>query len=117
MTRTHNLNAVRDARVLTATSVSSQDEASKDVKAMVQDIVKSSLTQLGVIPQDTPTQSQSQSSTEVSEPPQMEDISSEGEICDSDQEDTHSETPVLKQLVMAWQQKSRQTMTLSPCLW
>ena len=110
MTRTRNLNAVRDARVTTATSVagsrhsrkkeqsprqassqtasqrsqtpsgappsgievistcitqtvvpppvSSQDGANQEMKAMVQNIVKSSRTQLGVIPQDTPTQSQ-----------------------------------------------------------
>ena len=36
--------------------VSSQDGAKQEVKAMVQDIVKSSLTQLGVILQDVPTQ-------------------------------------------------------------
>ena len=57
---------------------------------MVQDIVKSSLTQLGVIPQETPTQSQAQSDTVDPEPPQIEDISSEGEISNSDQEDPHS---------------------------
>ena len=108
MTQTCNLNAVRDAGVVTAASVpcsrhsrkkkqapgrasskiaskrsqtpsgappsgikvstgmaqtvapppvSSQDGANQEVKAMVQDIVKCSLTQLGVIPQDAPTKS------------------------------------------------------------
>ena len=132
MTQTHNLNAGRDARVTTATSVagsrdsrkkepasrcassqiasqrsrthsrappawikvistgitptlappivSTPDGASQKVKAMVQDIVKSSPTQLGVIPQDTPTQSQAESLTKDPKPPQIEDISSEGEI-------------------------------------
>ena len=37
--------------------VSSQDGGKQEVNAMVQDSVKSSLTQLGVIPQDAPTQS------------------------------------------------------------
>ena len=37
--------------------VSSQDGGKQEVKSMVQDSVKSSLTQLGVIPQDAPTQS------------------------------------------------------------
>ena len=36
--------------------VSSQDCASNEVNAMVQDLIKSTLTQLGVIPQETPTQ-------------------------------------------------------------
>ena len=58
-------------------------------------------TQLGVIPQESPYQSQSQSDTRVVEPPQLEDISSEGELSDSDfdQEDD-SGTPVLKELLM-----------------
>ena len=73
---------------------------------MVQDIVKSSLTQLRVIPQDTPTQSQAQSSTENPEPSQIEDISSEGEISNSDQEDPHSGTSVLNQLLMAVKEHS-----------
>ena len=64
-------------------ATSPQDGTSQDVKAMVQDMVKSSLTQLGVIPQDTPTQSQSQYCG--SGPSQIEDIS-EGEIFNSDQE-------------------------------
>ena len=62
-----------------------QDGASQEVKAM-QDIVKLSLTQLGFIPQDTPTQSQAQSSNEDPEPPQIGDISSEGEVSDFYQE-------------------------------
>ena len=50
---------------------------------MVQDMVKSSLIQLGVIPQDTPAQPQAQSSTVDPESPQIEDIL-EGEISNSD---------------------------------
>ena len=50
----------------------SQDDANQKVKAMVQDIVKSSLTQLGVIPQETLTQSQAQSSNKDPEPLQTE---------------------------------------------
>ena len=49
---------------------------------------------------ETPDQSQAQSDTVDPEPPQIEDISSEGEILDSDQED-HSGTPVLNELLMA----------------
>ena len=45
------------AQTVAPCPVSSQDGAKQEVKAMVQDIVKSSLTQLGVIPQDVPTQS------------------------------------------------------------
>ena len=156
MTRTHNLNAVRDARVTKATSVagsrhsrkkeqaprrassqiasqrsqtpsgappsgievigtgitqnvapppvSFQDGANQEMKAMVQDMAKSSLTQLGVMPQDTPTQSRAQSSNEDLEPPQIEDISAEGEI--SDQEDHHSGTPVLNQLLMVVEEQA-----------
>ena len=80
--------------------VSSQDGAGQEVKAMVQDIVKSSLTQLGVIPQDAPTQSRAQSSNEAPEPPQVQFVSSEGEISNSDKEDPHSGTPVLSQLLI-----------------
>ena len=71
--------------------VSSHEGASQEV----QDMVKSSLTQLGVIPQETPTQSQVQSSNEDAEPPEIEDISSEGGLSDSDQEDPHFGTPAL----------------------
>ena len=67
--------------------VSSQDGANQEVKAMVQNIVKSSLVQLGVIPQDTPTRPRAQSSKMEPEPPRIEDISSEAEISNSDQED------------------------------
>ena len=56
------------AQTVAPPPVSSQDGAYQEVKAMVQDIVKSSLTQLGVIPQDAPTQSQAQSSNEDPEP-------------------------------------------------
>ena len=74
---------------------SSQDGAYQEVKAMVQDIDKSSMTQPGVVLQDAPTQSQAQSSNEDLEPPQTEDISSEEELFDSDQEDPNSGTPAL----------------------
>ena len=56
------------------------------MEALVQDLVKSSLTQLGVIPQETPGQSQAQSDIVEPEPPQVEDIASEGEVPNSDQE-------------------------------
>ena len=120
MSRTHNLNAVKDARIRSAASVrgskhthgssqfasqqsqaplgappsrievistgisqtvapppaSSQDRASQNVEGMVQDLVRSS---------------QKKSDTMDLEPTQIEDISSEGEISDSDQEE-HSGT-------------------------
>ena len=57
---------------------SPQDGTSQDVKAIVQEMVNSSLTELGVIPQDIPTQSQAQAPTVDPEHPQIEDIS-EGE--------------------------------------
>ena len=66
---------------------------------MVQDLVKSSLTQFGVIPKETPNQSQAQSDTVDLETPQVEHISCEGEIFDSDQED-HSGTLDLNELLM-----------------
>ena len=75
-----------------APPASSQDGASQNVEAMAQDIVKSSLTQLGVMPQKTPDQSQAQSDTVDPEPPQVEDFS-------SDQED-HSGTPALNEMLM-----------------
>ena len=52
----------------------------------------------GDILQVAPTQSQAQSSNEDPEPPQIEDVFSEGEISDSDQENPHSGTSVLNQL-------------------
>ena len=58
-----------------------------------------SLTQLWVIPQETPTQSQAQSSTVDPEPSQIEDTP------DSDQEDPHSGTPELEQLFMAQEEQ------------
>ena len=73
----------------------SQDRASQTKEAVMQGLVKSSLTQFGVIPQESPDQSQAQSDTREPEPPQIEDISSEGKIPDSDQKD-HSGTPVLE---------------------
>ena len=78
-------------------SVSSKDGTSQNVKAMVQDIVKFSLTQLDVIPQKASTQSQAQSDTVDPEPPHIEDISSQGEVSDSDQEDPHPRTLELDQ--------------------
>ena len=75
--------------------VSSQDGTSQEVKAMVQDMVKSSLKQLGVTLQETPTQAQVQSLNEDLEPPQIEGISSDGELSHSDQEDPLSGTPAL----------------------
>ena len=55
----------------------------------------------GVIPQESPDQSQALSNTREAEPPQIEDISSEDELPDSasDQEH-HSGTPVLDELLM-----------------
>ena len=71
---------------------------------MVQDTVKSSLTKIGVIPQDTPTQPQAQSSTVDLESPQIEDIS-EGEISNSDQEGPDPGTPELNQLLISAEEK------------
>ena len=56
----------------------SQDGASQNMETMVQGLVKSSPTQLGVIPQKTPDQSQAQSHTGDLDSPQLEDITSEG---------------------------------------
>ena len=68
----------------------SQDGASQTTK-----------TQLGVIPQESPDQSLAQSDTREVEPPQIENISSEGELpySDSEQED-HSVTLVFDELLM-----------------
>ena len=77
----------------------SQDGAIQTIETVVQGLVKSSLTQLCVIPQGSPDQSQAQSDTRDPEAPQIEDISSEDELPDSDQED-HSGTPVLEELLM-----------------
>ena len=57
--------------------------------------------QLRVIPQESPEQSQAQSESGEVEPPVLEDISSEGELpdSDSDQED-HSGTPAVEELLM-----------------
>ena len=73
---------------------------------MVQDIVKSSLTQLAIIPQESNTQSQAQSLKEDPEPPQIEDISSEGELSDSDQDDPHSGTLALNQFLIAAEEQA-----------
>ena len=81
---------------------------------MAQDIVKSSLTQLGVILHDAPTQSQAQFSNEDPEPPQTEDISSEGELSDSDQEDPHSGTPALNQLLITAEEQAYYNSFPSP---
>ena len=102
------------AQTVAPSPVSSQGGASQEVKAMVQDIVKSSLTQLGVILQDVPTQSQAQSSNEEPEHPQTEDISSDGEFSDSDQEDTHSGTPALNQLLIMVEEQADYDFFPSP---
>ena len=91
---------VTETQTVAPPPVSSLDGASQEVKVMAQNIVKSSLTQLGVIPQDTNTQSQAQSSNDDPEPPRIENFSSEGQISDSDQEDPHSGTHVLIQLLI-----------------
>ena len=75
------------------------DGSCQVMKAMVQDMIKSSLTQFDVIPQETPTQPQSQSSAVDQESPQIADIS-DGEISDSGQEGPNSGTPELDQLVL-----------------
>ena len=77
----------------------SQDGASQTMETVMQGLVKSSLTQFGVIPQESPDQSQAQSDTREPEPPQTGDISSEGDIPDSDQKD-RSGTPILEELLM-----------------
>ena len=63
--------------------------------------IQNTKTQLGVISQESTDQSQTQSDSREVEPPQLEDISSEGQLPDSnsDQED-HSGTPVLEELLM-----------------
>ena len=61
--------------------------------------IQNTKTQLGVISQESTDQSQTQSDTREVEPPQLEDISSEGQLPDSDQED-HSGTPVFEELLM-----------------
>ena len=78
----------------------SQDGASQDTRTVVQSGTKTSLTQFGVIPQESPVQSQAPSGTRE-EPPQLEDISSEGELPDTDSDqEAHSGTPVLDELLM-----------------
>ena len=77
---------------------SPQDGTSQDMKAMAQDMIRSSLTQFGVIPQETPAQPRSHSSTVDTESPQIVDIS-EGEIFDSEQEGPDFGTPELDKLV------------------
>ena len=71
----------------------------QDTKAMVQDMIRSSLTQFGVIPKETPPQTQAQSITVDLESPQIVELS-EGEISDSEQEDPDSRTPELDQLML-----------------
>ena len=64
-----------------APPTSSQDGASQDKRTVVQGSVRTSLTQLGVIPQETPEQSLTQSESGEVEPPML-DLSSEGELPD-----------------------------------
>ena len=78
----------------------SQDGASQDTRTVVQSGAKTSLTRFGVIPQESPDQSQAHSDTRE-EPPQLEDISSEGELPDTDSDqEAHSGTPILDELLM-----------------
>ena len=58
---------------------SPKDGTRQDMKAMVQDMIRSSLTKFGVIPQESPSQPQSQSITVDLESPQIADLS-EGDI-------------------------------------
>ena len=62
---------------------SPQDGAGQDLKAMMQDMIRSSLTEHGVIPKASPTQSQSIAVDK--ETPQVIGIS-KGELSDSEQE-------------------------------
>ena len=78
---------------------SPQDGTGQEMKAMVQDMIRSSLTQFWVIPQQTPTQPPIQSITVDPESPQIVDLS-EGEISDSEQEGPDSWIPELDQLVL-----------------
>ena len=65
------------------------------MKAMVQDMIRSSLKQFGVISKETPTQPQAESITVDPESPQAVVDLSEGEISDSEQEGPASGTPEL----------------------
>ena len=67
------------------------------MKAMMQDMIRSSLTEYVVIPKAGPTQSQSQSIAVDKETPQVVDLS-EGELSDSEQKG--SRTPELDQLML-----------------
>ena len=78
---------------------SPQDRTGQDMKAMMQDMIRSSLTEFGVIPKDNPTQSQAQSITVDPESPQIVDLS-EGEISDSEQEGPDSGIPELAHLML-----------------
>ena len=71
----------------------------QDMKAMVQDMIRSSLTQFRVIPKKIPTQSPAQDITMEPVSPQKVDLS-EGEISDSEQEGPNSGTPQLDQLML-----------------
>ena len=69
----------------------------QDMKAMMQDTIRSSLTEYGVIPKASPTQSQSIAvDTETTG---VIDLS-EGKLSDSEQEGPDSETPELDQLLL-----------------
>ena len=73
---------------------SPQDETGHYIKAMMKDMIRSTLTEFGVIPKANPPQSQShsQSLTVNKETPQVIHLS-EGELSDSEQEGPESETP------------------------
>ena len=70
---------------------SPQDRTGQAMKPVVQDMVKSSLTQFGVIPKETLPQPHAQSITVNPESPQTVDLL-EGEISNSEQERTDSGT-------------------------
>ena len=88
----------------------------QDKSTVVQGSVRTSLTQLRVIPQESPEQSGAQSESGKVEPPVLEDISSEGKLpdSDSDQED-HSRTPALEELLMRQEElEDYDSMNFSP---
>ena len=72
-------------KIVKSPPASPQDGTGQDMKAMMQDKIRSSLTEYMVIPDASPTQSQSQSITLDKETPQVIDLS-EGGLSDSEQE-------------------------------
>ena len=73
------------AKTVKPPPASPQDGTGQDMKAMMQDMIRSSLTEYGVIPKASPTQYQSQSIAVDTETPQVVELS-EGELSDSEQE-------------------------------